>query len=440
MKRTTLLILCLLVFVALVGGGAAWMYFSPGGALSPAPPEDAVQELLDTTDTAAWRQTYISLCAPETGAFESSEEVAGRLFDTAVQGKKLSFRVDSENSSRSAPAYILSAGSADLLRLTASYDKAGQSWKISEEPLGALHAEARDITVTVPEGTMVSVNGIAVGEEYITDSNVSYTGITELETQFDTCPHRVTYTVPGMYEAVQVSAERDGGVLLLYSDGTRFDYTVPDAGAHAFRVTAPQEAAVTAGGYLLGDAQVVSFAPLSTHVDVPDELSGALPVYAVYAVGGLYAVPELSAALPDGTELVQTADAEGFPTFELPGNETLWGEHHERVEAFLREVTGYGAGNTAANYPNGYTISGTPLWNYFRYALDTLHWTQGWTITFNDVSTWGYIPLGDSAFLCRGVADFTTATRYETRDNRVEYEMLWVNQNGTWYIQDMSFL
>ena len=34
MKRSTLLLICLLVFVALVGGAAAWMYFSPGGALS----------------------------------------------------------------------------------------------------------------------------------------------------------------------------------------------------------------------------------------------------------------------------------------------------------------------------------------------------------------------------------------------------------------------
>lgn len=42
MKRSTLLLICLLVFVALVGGAAAWMYFSPGGALAPVTAEDAV--------------------------------------------------------------------------------------------------------------------------------------------------------------------------------------------------------------------------------------------------------------------------------------------------------------------------------------------------------------------------------------------------------------
>lgn len=440
MKRSTLLLLCLLVFVLLVGGAAAWMYFSPAGALAPVSAEDAVQEVLDTTDTAEWRAKYVSLCAPETSAFESAETVAGDLFDAAVQGRRLSFRPDSENTSRLAPVYILSAGENDLLTLTASYDKASRTWKVDEAPLKALQAEARTLTITVPEGSAVSVNGTALSEEYITDSRVPYTGISELETQFDTCPYRMTYTVPGIYEAVQVDVSREAGVLLLYSDGTRFDYTVPDAGTHAFRVTAPQEAAVTAGGALLTDAQVVSFAPLSTHVDIPDELAGTLPVYTVYAAGGLYSDPTFAAALPDGTALTPTTGADGFPTFELPGNEVLWSECHERVENYMQEIAGYGSGNTASNYPTGYVAPGSSLMLYFQYALDTLHWTRGWTVTFNEVKSWGYVPLGEDAFLCQGEANFTTATRHETRENIVDYEMLWVRQNGTWYIQDMSFL
>ena len=440
MKRSTLLLICLLVFVLLVGGAAAWMYFSPAGALAPVSAEDAVQEVLDTTGAAEWRAKYVSLCAPETSAFENAETVAGDLFDAAVQGKAFSFRPDSENTSRNAPVYILSAGENDLLTLTASYNKASRSWKVDEAPLKALRAEARDLTITVPEGTAVSVNGIALGEEYITDSHVPYTGISELETQFDTCPYRVTYTVPNIYEAVQVDVSREAGILLLYSDGTRFDYTVPDAGTHSFRVTAPQEASVTAGGALLTDAQVVSFAPLSTHVDVPEELTGALPVYAVYAAGGLYSDPSFTASLPDGTALTPTTDAAGFPTFELPGNEALWNECHERVENYMREIAGYGAGNTVSNYPAGYVVPGAPLQLYFQYALDTLHWTRGFTVTFNEVKTWGYVPLGEDAFLCRGEANFTTATRHETRENIVDYEMLWIRQNDTWFIQDMSFL
>ena len=145
-------------------------------------------------------------------------------------------------------------------------------------------------------------------------------------------------------------------------------------------------------------------------------------------------------ALPDGTALAQTTDADGFPSFELPGSETLYEECHERVESFLREIAGYGAGNTAVNYPAGYVVPGSPLLLYFQYALDTLHWTRGFTVTFNEVKSWGYVPLGEDAFLCQGMANFTTATRNETRENLVEYEMLWVRRNDTWCVQDMSFV
>lgn len=438
MKRTTLLLVCLLVFVVLVGGAAAWMYFTPGGALSPAQPEDAVQELLETTGAGTWRTKYVSLCAPETTAFEDAAVVAGDLFDAVASGNSFTFRPDSERTSRSTPVYILSAGDADLLTLTASYDRASRSWKVQEAPLGALRGETRALTITVPEGTSVCVNAVPLGEEYITDDNVPYTGMTELESQFDSCPHRVTYTVPGLYEAAEVTAEREGGVLLLYSDGTRWDYTVPDAGTHAFRVTAPQEARVTAGGAALTDAEAVSFSQLSTHVDVPEELRGALPVYTVYAAGGLYHVPEFAASLPDGTVLTPTTDAGGFPSFALPGNETLRTDCHERVESYLRDVVEYGAGH--GTQPLNYVAPGAALNNYFIYARDSLHWTVGVTVDFREVKTWGYIPLGEDAFLCQGEASFTTTTRYETKDITVDYEMLWIRQNGTWYVQDMCFV
>ena len=228
MKRSTLLLICLLVFVALVGGAAAWMYFSPGGALAPVTAEDAVQELLDTTDTTEWRAKYVSLCAPETSVFENAETVAGDLFDAAVQGQKFSFRRDSENTSRNSPVYILSAGENDLLRLNAAYDKTSRAWKVEPAPLKALHAEARTLTITVPEGSAVSVNGIALGEEYITDSHVPYTGISELETQFDTCPYRVTYTVPGIYETAQVDA-RDREALTALMREHRIDFVMDAA-------------------------------------------------------------------------------------------------------------------------------------------------------------------------------------------------------------------
>ena len=440
MKRSTLFLICLLLFVLLVGGGTAWMYFTPGGLLSPNQPDEAVQALLESRDSSAWREEFVRLCTPTVSEFEDAATVADDLFTAATSGQGFSFRRDSESDSRSEPVYILSAGETDILRLKLHYDRSAGAWEITSEVPDTLRAETRDLTVTVPEGTAVSVNGVPLGEEYISDDAVPYDNISDLESQFSDCPHRVTYTVPGIYESVEVNAEREDGVLLLYSDGTVWDYTVPDAAAYSFRVTAPQEASVSADGVLLGDAQAVSYSALPTHVDIPDELIDLLPVYTVYAAGGLYHVPEFTASLPDGTELVQTTDSDGYPSFEMPGDETLWENCHERVESYLRELAEYGAGHTAQYSPVNYVLPGVALNNYFTYSRDTLQWTVGVTLEFGDVSTWGYVSLGDNAFLCQGEANFTTTTRYQTKDLTVDYEMLWVNQNGTWYIRDMSFL
>ena len=440
MKRIVLLLVCLLVFLALVGGGAAWMYFSPNGPLAPTSSADAVQALLESRSSADWREDFDRLTSIETTEFENSADIVDDLFTAAASGNSFSFREDSESSTRTAPVYILSAGDTDVLRLVCSYDSASRTWNVESAALPELSAEARTLTVTVPEGTAVSVNGIALSKEYITDSNVPYDNITELESRFDFCPHRVTYSVPGIYEAVSVDVEREGGVLVLSSDGTNWDCTVPDAAGYAFRLTAPQEASVTAGGVPLGEEQVVSHETLPTHVDIPEELSGSLPVYTVYAAGGLYSIPEFTATMPDGTVLQQTTDTDGNPSFELPGDEALYDECHERVEEYLREVAEYGAGHTAYHNPNAYVVSGTSLSDYFRYAIDSLHWTVGVSLEFGDVTSWGYVPLGESAFLCEAQANFTTKTNYQTKDITVNYELLWVNLNGTWYIQDMSFL
>ena len=62
------------------------------------------------------------------------------------------------------------------------------------------------------------------------------------------------------------------------------------------------------------------------------------------------------------------------------------------------------------------------------------------TTTYGEISSRDYIPLGDGAFICKGHVDCTTQTRYQTVDLDLNYEMLWVNINGTWLVQDLAFL
>ena len=435
MKKKWMLV-SLAVFLLLSVLGIGWLALSPRGALRSGGPAEAVQAYLDAHDAAFFRSEFIRLHAPEVTEFENADDVAAAIYDAAANGA-LSFREAPGAGSAREQDYILSAGDADLLLLSARFEDG--AWQVSPGALNALTGERRTLTVTAPEGTALTLNGTAVAESYITERDLPYPDLTELEQRFENVPCRVRYSIPGIYGAAALDAQRPGGILLLHSDGTEWEYTLPDAAGHAFSVTAPREAAVTVCGAALEDRDIAASMTYPTKLDIPEELQGYLPDYAVYAAGGLYSVPEITAAMPDGTAL-ENAGTETELFFPLPGSEALHETCHERVRSFLWALCDYGAGHGERGYPCVYTVSSTPLSRYIWNAGDSLIWTVGVTLKFSDIQTMDYIPLGEDAFLCRGHVDATSITRHETQELSLDYEMLWVRINSKWYCRDLAFL
>lgn len=435
MKKTWFAVLCAFLFILGLGAGAVWLFLSPRGVLRPERAEDVMQEKIDTMTRDDWRAEYVRLCPPEVTPFEDAAAVAGHIFDAAVPEEGFTFRESSAGEREM--DYILSAGGADVLAARLTF--ADGDWALELLPLNTISAVTRTVTVTVPEDTSVTINGLPVGGEYITDPDLSYPDMTDLEQRFETVPHLVRYTVPGLYENVQVDARREGGLILIHADGSDWSYTVPDAGAYSFCVTAPENAIVTVNGTALTDRDVSATVVLPSRLTIPAELQSLAPAYRIYTAGGLYTKPEITAALADGTPLAGEGGVDSL-SFALPGSDTLYGEQHERVEEYLRSVCGYGGGHTWEYRPTSYTVPGSDLQNYFIRATDSLYWTQGVSVNFREVSSSDYLPMGDSAFLCRGHVLCTTTTGYQTVDLDMEYEMLWVNGNGVWLVQDMAFI
>ena len=424
------------LFLLLAGIGLAWLVLSPRGALRSGGPEEAAALYLDRLGREGLREEYVRLDAPTVTEFEDAGTVAGAIFDAAAPDGPLTFREVPGSGSARAQDYILSVGGADVLLARAGFDN---GWTVTPEALHALRGETRTLTVTVPEGTSLTLNGRAVGDEYVTDAALPYPDLSDLELRFDAPPHRVRYSIPGIYGDAVLEAERPGGLLLLRSDGTAWDYTLPDAGGHAFCVTSPREAVVTVCGAVLGQGDITATRSFPTRLDVPEELQSLLPDYAVYAAGGLYSEPEISAVMPDGTVLEPRETGDGL-FFSLPGSEELHEQCHERVRSFLWALCDYGAGHGERGYPCAYTVNGTPLSRYIWNAGDSLVWMVGVTLDFHDIRTGDYIPLGENAFLCRGHVDVTSHTRYETKDLSLDYEMLWVKKGNYWLCQDMGFI
>ena len=438
MKKTVLVILCAALFLAGAGGGAAYMLLTPRGALRSDGPDEVMQSTLDSMDRAALREEYVRLCPAETTEFEDAAAVAGHIFDTAVPGGPFTFRSVEGSESDTAEDYIISAGETDILGAHLSY--AGGRWHMEFMPLGSVSAAARILSVTVPEGTALLLNGRPVDEKYIAERDLPYPDMSELELRFDSYPRLVRFNIPGIYEDVTLEAQREGGVTELYSDGTTWEFTLPDAGGCSMSVTAPGEALVTVNGAKLQPGDITAVSSYMTRLDVPGELQGYLPSYSIYAAGGLYTEPVVSAVMPDGTILTPETDENGAISFPLPGSEALNAVCHERVEAFLKALCEYGAGHTAKYAPGAYVVAGTAFNKYLQNAIDSLHWTVGVTTAYSDIHTWDYVALGDRGFICKGHVSCTTTTRYQTVDLNMDFEMLWVSANGTWMLQDLAFL
>ncbi len=438
MKRFGLFFLCLLLFAALVGGCAAYLYLTPRSLLRPDGPDAVMQSVMDSTDRAGWRAEYLRLCPVAVTEFEDAEKVTGDVFDAAVGESRFSFRPVPGSESDRTQDYLISAGDTDLFAARLTYD--GRHWSASLQGLDAVHAAPRTLTATVPEGTALSINGKAVGPAYIIDDNVLYEDMSALEMRFSSWPHLVRYAIEGIYEDAELTAEREGGLTLLYADGTQWRYTVPDAAGYSFAVTAPGEAAVTVNGAVLGAGDVAGTAAYPTRLEVPGELQGALPSFSIYAAGGLYTqASEISAVMPDGTVLTGETAGDGSVSFPLPGSRALYEANHKRVEEFLKALCEYGAGHTASYYPSVYAVAGSGVQKYIQAAISSLHWTTGVTTKYTEISSSDYIPLGDAAFICRGRVDCSTTTRYQTVDLDIRYEMLWVKVNNNWLVQDLAY-
>ena len=444
MKKIWLWIVCVFLFLAAAAGGAAWLYFSPHGALNPGSPEKTMQAYMDASDGAVWKERFCALYVPAVTEFEDAAEVASRLYDAAAGDGPFTFRAEPGASTRDAPVYIVSAGETDLLTVSLAWTGGtwpGGAWSVAALglPAGALTAETRTVTVTVPSDASVTLNGIAAAETYITDADVPYGDMTELEKRFDSVPHRVCYTIPGLYGSVTVAASRPDGVTLVSADGTDWVYTVPDAGAYSFRVTAPSDAVVTVCGAALDAAEAVSTTQPELLVDIPSDYAAQLPSYTVYEASGLYSQPEITAAAADGTALEAATGSDGAVSFALPGSAALQEAHGALVEQFLTNMCEYGAGHTTRGYPLQYIVPDSALYGYFHTAAGSLVWTVGVTLTYSGITSSDYLALGDDCFFCRAEVQCTTKTSYQTRDLDLRYEMLWVRSGDTWLLSDLAF-
>ena len=438
MKKGALILLCIFLFLLAAGTGAVWFFLTPRGALRSDLPETVMEAAMAEKAPEFWREEFARQLSLPVTEFEDENLMKLRLFDAAAGTGALTFRPESDGSSQYAQSYIVSVGDADLFRAVTSYRDG--TWQEPEfTALPTIQATVHEIEVLLPSDAVLTVNGKPVGEGYIRERGLPYPDMTELELGFDEHPTRTLYAVSGLYADPVVEAQRSGGILLLSAGDGRWEYTLPDAAGHAFAVSAPREATVRVGGVTLGAENIAASSVYATELDIPEALQSMLPEYVTYTAGGLYSLPEITASLPDGTALNPSQGADGVFTFTPTGGDELREKYDVVVLEFLRNLITYGSGNATIGGTSVYVARNSPVQKYINGAISSLHWTVNVTLTIHEITTTDYVALGDGGFLCRAHADFSTSTYYQQKDISMDYDMIWINQDGVFRLWDLAF-
>ena len=434
MRRFFPVFLSLLLILALSLGGWWWLRLSPRGVWNPAGPEDAMERILEEHTTEDWRSLLAPLWEGEVSEFEDREQVFSALFEAAVAGEELRFYELGEYASAREAVYLLCASSHALGAVTLRYED-GQ-WRWADTAAGdRLLGERYTLSLTVPEGCRPTVNGRSVGDEYLAEENIPYGDMTPLESRFAHVPTQRRYEIPGLYFDADVAAEDQ---TLLYADGESFRYAPPDAHSYAFRILAPQDAAVTVNGALLTTADSSGGEDLYVPVDVPEELRGYLPAYLLYEFSGLYSVPEITVTSHDGRLLEGTERGDGTVCYTDAAGEVPE-DLASMAGKYMRTACLFGVSRATYEAFFPYLTGSSDLRSYYLMAQSSLSWIRGAGLDIRNVWCDSYLPLGEEACLLTVHCQCATSNYFTRYDLDLAYRLLCVRTAEGWRIQDMAY-
>lgn len=259
----------------------------------------AEQYALSLTDKD-WRALYEEKATASSTVLESPERIA-EAYCLAMQNIDGDITVVPDHTSSTSEMwrYTIAKGNTPVASVdvaSASEGKYGfRNWQID-----SVHAvteylaiQATDYSITVPAGSVVSVNGHRLTEDFLSDTSAAYGFAHPLEKN-SAIPCE-TYTVVDLLAVPEVQCVLNGtacnGELM---DGA-WQFAYPASLEKTYTVTAPTDATVFVNDVALGQEYVVDERPYS--YSVYDLSDAALPTETVYRISGLLGDPEISVVL-----------------------------------------------------------------------------------------------------------------------------------------------
>ncbi len=262
-------------------------------------PEHVIESYIESLGKSSAYFFDIEEIRKSASGFETEDSVAKTMSEAAKDGLTFTRSGDDED------AYDIYCG-GKFLKLTLTSDETGRyGFPVYRVATAEIYpewiAERRSpVTVIVPEGTSLTVNGAAVGDKYMLEEKFESTSLSE----FDRAGHAlVTYEIGNVFGGVDVAGTYNGEDLKMTELGEGAfcsDYDL--ASRRDYTVTAPEGAVVKVGGVTVtSDCIVGSEEAEALRTDFEP---GKTPKLRVYKLPAMLGTPELEVTL-DGEALTQ---------------------------------------------------------------------------------------------------------------------------------------
>ena len=451
-RRNWRLFLAIYSAVFLLAGAAVCVVlYRYAAAYEASLPEHVMDELMASSTEQDWYERIRRDVALPGSEFEDTSAIFDAYYDAAVRGRKLSYWKKPDEFTEQTPVYRVRGGGMDLavVRLVPKgHGAAGfgrELWRIGEVRgvMSLDYLESVTVEIDAPRGDTVFINGIPVGEKYLTGEAAPVPDLTELESRFSEVPTFARYRVE-MFGEITVADEK--GVALSparSADGRTVRYTAREEEFYSFTVRAPEPVTVrVSGAELTADKAVRSedgiFAGLYSY-------TGGTPYRTLtWTFGGLYTRPEITAEM-NGKALTPLINEKGELIYFPAQDDALAGEMAPVVEEFFNSYIAYSgkAYNTARHRALlSRILPGTELYTYVRDSRDAMIWASATEVHYDELSFADFFRVSDSCFTCtiRYKADFAARSWYEdyTYDLQNAYEMAFVRSGNRWLAAAMS--
>ena len=417
-----------------------WFYLD---AYESTRPEQAMQEFAQLADEEYWSSAVEGAFTVGETPFEDREELMEELCMSVIRENQLEWRED-EGYSADNMVYMVSAGGKDICRVTldemTENGDAGFGFTYLQvtrvELLASFTApEAHEITITVPAGATVSVNGVELTDDYIdAEMAIDNAALPDLEANIADRLYTV-YTVTGLYAPVEVSAvDAEGESIAVEGEATDESVTFAlGEGQLDYRILVPEGSTISVNGveldesYNTGDTVVPAF--LEGFSDY-----GTLPGLELWLVEGLHTQPEITVTNAEGSSLDEPVINGTELAFMTGADQTLADSHSGEARDFMSAYAGYISGEAGSN--EDYTalqalvLDGSALDTALA-ELNADYAGTGVSVERVYVRSDSFVSIGATCFICTVDVEYGPAEE-GGENSETAYTVVFVMNGGIW--------